>query len=45
VNFSAGCVAYEQGETPDRFLERADQTLYADKRAGKPGSEGQPVLR
>jgi diguanylate cyclase (GGDEF)-like protein len=45
VSFSAGWVAYEHGETPERFLERADQTLYADKRAGKPGSEGEPVLR
>lgn len=45
VSFSAGWVAYERGETPERFLERADQTLYADKRSGKPGSEGEPVLR
>ncbi len=35
VSFSAGWVGYEQGETPQQFLERADKTLYADKRAGK----------
>ena len=35
VCFSAGWVGYEKGETPDQFLERADRTLYADKRAGE----------
>ena len=35
VHFSAGWVGYERGETPEQFLERADQTLYADKRARK----------
>jgi diguanylate cyclase (GGDEF)-like protein len=35
VSFSAGWVAYEQGETTEQFLERADHTLYAEKRAGK----------
>jgi len=35
VSFSAGWVGYESGETPEQFLERADQTLYADKRAKK----------
>ncbi len=35
VKFSAGWVGYERGETPAKFLARADQTLYADKRAGK----------
>ncbi len=35
VSFSAGWVGYERGETPEQFLERADQTLYADKRARK----------
>ena len=39
VEFSAGCVSYETGETPEQFLERADRTLYADKRAGKPHPE------
>jgi diguanylate cyclase (GGDEF)-like protein len=41
VRFSAGWVGYQLGETPAQFLERADQTLYADKRAGK---EGTPQL-
>ena len=35
VSFSAGWVGYERGETTEQFLERADRTLYADKRAGK----------
>jgi diguanylate cyclase (GGDEF)-like protein len=35
VTFSAGWVGYEMGEAPDQFLERADRTLYADKRARK----------
>lgn len=35
VSFSAGWVGYEQGETTAQFLERADRTLYAEKRAGK----------
>jgi GGDEF domain-containing protein len=35
ICFSAGWVGYEQGETIQQFLERADRTLYAEKRAGK----------
>jgi diguanylate cyclase (GGDEF)-like protein len=35
VEYSHGSVGYEPGETPQRFLERADQLLYADKRRGK----------
>lgn len=35
IGFSAGWVGYEKGETLKQFLERADQTLYAHKRAGK----------
>lgn len=35
VHFSAGWVGYERGETPEQFLARADQALYADKRAHK----------
>jgi diguanylate cyclase (GGDEF)-like protein len=35
VSCSAGWVGYEPGETPEQFLERADKTLYADKRARK----------
>ena len=35
IRFSAGWVGYEKGETIEQFLERADRTLYADKRATK----------
>jgi diguanylate cyclase (GGDEF)-like protein len=35
ICFSAGWVGYEKGETTDQFLERADRTLYAEKRSGK----------
>jgi diguanylate cyclase (GGDEF)-like protein len=35
IGFSAGWVGYEQGETTEQFLDRADRTLYADKRARK----------
>jgi diguanylate cyclase (GGDEF)-like protein len=35
VSFSAGWVEYEHGETTEQFLERADRTLYAEKRAGQ----------
>jgi diguanylate cyclase (GGDEF)-like protein len=35
VDYSHGCVGYEPGETPERFLDRADQLLYADKRRSK----------
>ncbi len=42
VTFAAGWVGYEHGETPEQFVERADQTLYADKRKRKQ-QQGQPV--
>jgi len=35
IVFSAGWVGYEKGESTEQFLERADRTLYAEKRAGK----------
>jgi diguanylate cyclase (GGDEF)-like protein len=35
IRFSAGWVGYEQGETTEQFLARADRTLYAEKRARK----------
>ena len=41
VEFSAGSVGYDPTETPEQFLERADQHLYADKRA--PGSREAPT--
>jgi diguanylate cyclase (GGDEF)-like protein len=40
ITFSAGWVGYKQGETTEQFLERADQTLYAEKREGKKMTEG-----
>jgi diguanylate cyclase (GGDEF)-like protein len=43
VEFSLGCVGYERGETPEKFLERADQSLYAEKRSAKVRTR-QPVL-
>jgi diguanylate cyclase (GGDEF)-like protein len=43
VGFAAGWVAYEPGESPEQFLERADRLLYVDKRASKPGSTEGPV--
>jgi diguanylate cyclase (GGDEF)-like protein len=43
VEFSLGCAGYERGETPEKFLERADQSLYAEKRAAKVQT-GQPIL-
>lgn len=45
VTFSAGWVGYEPGETPDKFLERADQKLYADKRARKTPLQAVPTAR
>jgi diguanylate cyclase (GGDEF)-like protein len=35
VTFSVGWVSYKNGESTEQFLERADQTLYAEKRASK----------
>jgi diguanylate cyclase (GGDEF)-like protein len=44
IEFSAGCVGYEGTETPAQFLERADQTLYAQKRSRKAESKFGPAL-
>ena len=45
ICFSAGWVGYGRGETIEQFLERADRTLYAEKRAGKARvKEPSPVL-
>jgi diguanylate cyclase (GGDEF)-like protein len=38
VQYSAGWVGYEAGESPEIFLERADRVLYANKRASKQSS-------
>ena len=35
ICFSAGWVGYEKGESTEQFLERADRTLYAEKRLAK----------
>jgi len=35
ICFSAGWVGYEKGETTEQFLDRADRTLYTEKRSGK----------
>jgi GGDEF domain-containing protein len=35
IVFSAGWVGYEKGETTEKFLERADRTLYLEKRSAK----------
>jgi diguanylate cyclase (GGDEF)-like protein len=37
LRFSRGWTDYRLGETPQQLLDRADQALYADKRAGKQG--------
>jgi diguanylate cyclase (GGDEF)-like protein len=37
--FSRGWTDYRPGETSEEFLKRADDALYADKRAGKQQSE------
>ena len=40
VTFSAGWKQYEMGERPEQLLARADESLYATKRAGR---EAQPL--
>jgi diguanylate cyclase (GGDEF)-like protein len=35
VDFSSGTVDYQKGDTLQQFLERADQMLYTNKRAGR----------
>lgn len=35
VTFSSGVAGFEERESPQQLLERADQTLYASKRSGK----------
>lgn len=44
VEFSAGSVGYDPTETPEQFLERADQHLYADKRAAKARAKPLPAM-
>lgn len=40
VAFSAGWAGYQPGEQPPQLVERADQALYADKRARKAKAVG-----
>jgi diguanylate cyclase (GGDEF)-like protein len=44
VEFSAGVATYQAPETGAEFLERADQSLYADKRAHKSIRAPEPVV-
>jgi diguanylate cyclase (GGDEF)-like protein len=47
VAFSAGWANFTPGERPEELLKRADQELYANKRATKDAAEGElaPALR
>jgi diguanylate cyclase (GGDEF)-like protein len=40
--FSRGWTDYKPGETPEELMRRADESLYADKRAGKKMRESNP---
>lgn len=42
IEFASGAVGFERGQTPAQFLERADQALYANKRAGKAAAKSRP---
>jgi diguanylate cyclase (GGDEF)-like protein len=42
--FSRGWTDFRRGETSEEFLKRADETLYANKRAGKAISGAPPKL-
>ncbi|MBI3404397.1 MAG: GGDEF domain-containing protein [Acidobacteria bacterium] len=35
LNLSAGCAGYQEGDTAESILDRADRALYASKKAGK----------
>lgn len=45
VRFSSGWVSYKLGETPEEFLDRADQTLYADRQGVKAHSSETATIR
>jgi diguanylate cyclase (GGDEF)-like protein len=45
VQYSAGWVGYEPGESPEKFLERADRLLYANKRSGKQNAAPEFAVR
>ena len=38
IKISAGSAGYQEGDTAEKMLERADRALYASKRNRKPGS-------
>lgn len=40
IKISAGSAAYQEGDTAEKMLERADRALYASKRNRKPGPTG-----
>ena len=44
IEFSSGCAGYDRAETPEQFLVRVDQRLYADKRASKAHVMSKTVL-
>lgn len=44
VQYSAGWVGYEPGESPEMFLERADRLLYANKRTSKQNAAPELVV-
>jgi diguanylate cyclase (GGDEF)-like protein len=44
VQYSAGWVGYEAGESPEMFLERADRLLYANKRTSKQNAAPELVV-
>jgi diguanylate cyclase (GGDEF)-like protein len=44
VTFAAGWVECRTGESPEQFLERADQALYADKQTGKEVQRVSPAV-
>lgn len=44
VQYSAGWVGYEAGESPEMFLERADKLLYANKRSSKQSATPELVV-
>lgn len=45
ITYSAGWTGYQTGETAEQMLERADQALYANKRAKKERGARVPVGR
>jgi diguanylate cyclase (GGDEF)-like protein len=42
ITFAAGSAGYRSGDTPEQMLERADQALYAEKRARATAGSSHP---